>query len=485
MKKSSKIALLSAIAITGAVAGAGVLGTLAYFSSRHQVDVVVNAAKVDVEQSVPTIVSQNLTYADSGAEVKVNGDNAIAANLLVPGDSFLVKVTLTNKSTIGVNYKLEINAATGLEVLVYTDEACTTLATDIKYTHLDAGAAIASPDRYIKITVTDDFENGGTSKVTFATTAIQDSVPVEGYKKDTENKLVNVYNTDGLVNLQKVLATDSIKDYEGYTLTLKSDIDLSSVEDWGGMSGLNQFCLNFDGQGHVIRNMTIKNGTGFLENTSCFATGEKQTVNGDTVVPYGNYFFKNVTFDRARVVNQDKDNHNLVVKDEYVPGETGTGVATGIVAGYTLGLDLEGVTVKNSYVEGYKWTGGLVGYMAGINESGFYWYGFHHVIKDCHVINTTVNSRKYRSGGMVGFANSYFGNGGFSITDSSVEGSTLTVASGKETTDGARGWFVATCYNGVSGSGLTVDGTAIATYDQKVNDIPAFDPIDPKTVTIA
>ena len=475
MKKSSKIALLSAIAITGAVAGAGVLGTLAYFSSRHQVDVVVNAAKVDVEQSAPTIVSQNLTYANSGAEVKVNGNNAIAANLLVPGDSFLVKVTLTNKSTIGVNYKLEVNAATGLEVLVYTDKACTTLATDTEYTHLDADAAIASPDRYIKITVTDDFENGGTSTVTFATTAIQDSVPLEGYKKDTENKLVNVYSTDGLVNLQKVLATDSIKDYEGYTLTLKSDIDLSSVEDWGGMSGLNRFSLNFDGQGHVIKNMTIKNGTGFLENTDCFATGEKQTVNGDEVVPYGNYFFKNVTFDNAHVVNQDKDNHSL----------REAGGATGIVAGYTLGLDLEGVTVKNSYVEGYKWTGGLVGYMAGIREGSDYYYEFHHVIKDCHVINTTVNSRKYRSGGMVGYANAYYGDGGLSITDSSVENSTLTVVSGKETTEGARGWFVATCYNGVSGSGLTVDGTAIAVYDQKVNDIPAFDPIDPNTVTIA
>jgi len=476
MKKKS-IAILSALAMAGAAAAAGVAGTVAYFNSHSEIDVTVNAAKVDVQASAPTIVSQSLQYG----KVEIAQDGSIAANLLVPGDSFLIKVSYTNLSTIGVLYKIGATVTAGLDTAIYTDEACSVLAKDNVYTPLAVGVSVA--DHYVKVTVTDDFENGGTGKVVVGVDAIQDNAPIEGYKRDDDNKVVNVYSLEGLLKVQDYLSTKSdseVNALDGYTLTLENDIDLSSIENWQGLitNKDRAFNLNFDGKGHTIKKLTITNGTGFIDHFGSTGAGDGISnkiieKNGERYQAHGNYVFKNVVFDNAHVVNLDVNTGNL-----------GAGNCAGVVAGMTLGLDLEGVTVKNSYVEAYKWVGGLAGYLMGVEEQAAhpsYNYQFQHVIKDCHVENTTIKARHYRAGGFVGYANPYSGEGYLNITDSSVTGCTLEVADQGE---GDRGWMVATSYNGLKGSNLKVNGIAITAGDQAVDEIKVFNPLKGNSVAI-
>ena len=481
MKKKS-IAILSALAIASVTAAAGIAGTVAFFQSSHQIDVVVNAAKVDVQASAPTIVSKSLQYEASRAKVEIAQDGSIAANLLVPGDSFLIKVSYTNLSTIGVLYKIGVTTTAGLDTAIYTDEACSVPATDNVYTPLAVHGSVA--DHYVKVTVTDAFENGGTGNVKIGVDAVQDNFPVDGFKQNEEKKVLEVYNETGLLNLQSKLSTSSDADYnklDGYTIVLKQDMDLSSVANWQGMvTNRNRaFNLNFDGQGHTISNLTITNGTGFIDHFGCTSAGDgftnelKTDSKGEQYQAHGNYVFKNVVFDHAHVVNKDANT-----------GSLGEGNCAGVVAGSTLGLDLEGVTVKNSSVEAYKWVGGLAGYLTGVVEqaaSPSYNYQFQHVIKNCHVENTTIKARHYRAGGFVGYANPYYGEGYLNITDSSVTGCTLEAADQGE---GDRGWMVATSYNGLKGSNLKVNGTAITAGDQVVDGIKVFNPLNGNTVAI-
>ena len=477
MKKKS-IAILSALAIAGAAAAAGVAGTVAYFNSHSEIDVTVNAAKVDVESSAPTIVSKSLQYEADGAAVVVGDDGTVSGTLLVPGDTFIIKVSYTNNSTIGIYYKIAAKADTGLDTAIYTDVACSVAATDGDYTKLAKAGAIA--DHYVKVTVTDDFENGGTGKVVVGVDAIQDNAPIEGYKRDDDNKVVNVYSLEGLLKVQDYLSTKSdseVNALDGYTLTLENDIDLSSIANWQGLitNKDRAFNLNFDGKGHTIKKLTITNGTGFIDHFGCtsISSDVKTNSNGERYQAHGSYVFKNVVFDNAHVVNQDVNTSSL-----------GAGCCAGVVTGTTLGLDLEGVTVKNSYVEAYKWVGGLAGYLTGVVEqaaSPSYNYQFQHVIKDCHVENTTIKARHYRAGGFVGYANPYSGEGYLNIVDSSVTGCTLEAA---DQTEGDRGWMVATSYNGLKGSNLKVNGTAITAGDQAVDGIKVFNPLQGNSVAI-
>ena len=365
MKKKS-IAILSALAMAGAAAAAGVAGTVAYFNSHSEIDVTVNAAKVDVQASAPTIVSKSLQYKADGAAVVVGNDGTVSGTLLVPGDTFIIKVSYTNKSTIGIYYKIAAKA--------------------------------------VKVTVTDDFKNGGTGKVTIGVDAVQNNAPIEdykrGYKRDDHNKVVNVYSLEGLLKVQDYLSTKSdseVNALNGYTLTLENDIDLSSIANWQGLiTNKNRaFNLNFNGKGHTIKKLTITNGTGFIDHFGATSISSDVETNskGERYQAHGNYVFKNVVFDNAHVVNLDVNTGNL-----------GAGNCAGVVAGMTHGLDLEGVTVKNSYVEAYKWVGGLAGYLMGVEEKvahPSYYYQFQHVIKDCHVESTIIKARHYRAGGSV------------------------------------------------------------------------------------
>ena len=145
--------------------------------------------------------------------------------------------------------------------------------------------------------------------------------------------------------------------YSGATarhIKLAADIDLANIVLPNGFGNMEDF--DFDGQGHTIKNVTIRNS--------------------------GNI---NIGLFQGR----NRGISNLVVENVNVilTGATGDS-AVGIVSS-DASAKISDVTVKNSSVTGGKWTGGIVG------------YNYGDVI-NCTMENCIV-SGQYKVGGVVGY----------------------------------------------------------------------------------
>ena len=145
--------------------------------------------------------------------------------------------------------------------------------------------------------------------------------------------------------------------YSGATarhIKLAADIDLANIVLPNGFGNMKDF--DFDGQGHTIKNVTIRNS--------------------------GNI---NIGLFQGR----NRGISNLVVENVNVilTGATGDS-AVGIVSS-DASAKISDVTVKNSSVTGGKWTGGIVG------------YNYGDVI-NCTMENCIV-SGQYKVGGVVGY----------------------------------------------------------------------------------
>ena len=145
--------------------------------------------------------------------------------------------------------------------------------------------------------------------------------------------------------------------YPGATarhIKLAADIDLANIVLPNGFGNMKDF--DFDGQGHTIKNVTIRNS--------------------------GNI---NIGLFQGR----NRGISNLVVENVNVilTGATGDS-AVGIVSS-DASAKISDVTVKNSSVTGGKWTGGIVG------------YNYGDVI-NCTMENCIV-SGQYKVGGVVGY----------------------------------------------------------------------------------
>ena len=145
--------------------------------------------------------------------------------------------------------------------------------------------------------------------------------------------------------------------YSGATarhIKLAADIDLANIVLPNGFGNMEDF--DFDGQGHTIKNVTIRNS--------------------------GNI---NIGLFQGR----NRGISHLVVENVNVilTGATGDS-AVGIVSS-DASAEISDVTVKNSSVTGGKWTGGIVG------------YNYGDVI-NCTMENCIV-SGQYKVGGVVGY----------------------------------------------------------------------------------
>lgn len=170
---------------------------------------------------------------------------------------------------------------------------------------------------------------------------------------------------------------------------LVADIDLAGME-WAPLNNADPYAklLNFDGDGHTIYNLTIKDGASYAS----FAG-----------VLYGT--IKDVTFSGADIT-------------------AGTGNKCGIVAGYVgttaalVPCSISGVTVKNSTITAARSMGAFVGQVATDDA----------IFMDCHVYNTLVTqtaTSTCHAGGFVGYtqANPVFVD---CTTDATVVGTQYT-----------------------------------------------------------
>jgi hypothetical protein len=177
------------------------------------------------------------------------------------------------------------------------------------------------------------------------------------------------------------------KTFAGETITLGANIDLSSIEDWMPIGIITEnrsvyaFEGTFDGDNHIIENLTIKDNVCHLE----------ELKKGNDF--YGKGFFgiiqnatiKNVTFKNASIISAKYADINK-------------GNIQGIVAAYVRGNSLiEGVQVIDSDNKGIGKLGAIIGYADRDNDIVTF--------KNCIVRKTTINGA-YNMGGLVGVVES-------------------------------------------------------------------------------
>lgn len=186
----------------------------------------------------------------------------------------------------------------------------------------------------------------------------------EDYVQDATGN-VAIYSESGLS--QFVTAVNEGDDFEGKTITLASDLVLSTVTDWtpiangersGNAASGNVFKGTFDGQNHTISGLAITTGEGDD------AVGLFGVVDGGTI--------KNL---KLADVNINTPNSEL----------------TGTVAGFVTGGGvIENVTVSSGTVKGAKGVGGVVG-RATVSA----------IISNCENA-ASVDATGYNAGGIVG-----------------------------------------------------------------------------------
>jgi hypothetical protein len=227
--------LIAAVALAAISLGFGTAGTVAFFKSNQSYDIEVTAAKVDVVQSKPTIVSKSLGFASSDdAAVEVDSDGTVKANLVAPGDYFVIKTSYTNNSTISIKYRIGTVASKGLKAEVFTDAECNTPAEDTSYTDLAKGVNIAP--HYVKVTVEDDIGNGGTGKINVGVDAVQSNAYTGVSADNLKDKLADggsiALNEDiSLTSEERYsIDKDTVLDLNGKTLSIDSTGSLQSIE---------------------------------------------------------------------------------------------------------------------------------------------------------------------------------------------------------------------------------------------------------------
>src|SRR5574344_1845214 len=159
---------------------------------------------------------------------------------------------------------------------------------------------------------------------------------------------------DGYTAINTAQDLDNIRNNLSGKYILMADIDLSSISNWDPLGDdTTQFTGTFDGNGHVIKNLTI-------DRINEYNVGLFEATSGATI--------SNVGLENVNVKGQNYvggllgQNYDSTVSNSYATGSvTGTYIVGGLV-----GQNYGSSTVSNSYatgsVTGTDEVGGLVGY---------------------------------------------------------------------------------------------------------------------------
>ena len=195
------------------------------------------------------------------------------------------------------------------------------------------------------------------------TIVIKDAVALMYYGYVLDKEQARVEDSKTIPDKDNMWDNDVI--YSQIAVSLDADIDLEGAILEGGM---NMYAGSFNGNGHTIKNVTIKDSTfDYYDNK------------GNSWNEVG--LFK--TLSAAAVSNLTLDN----IKIE-TDANSATYVAAGILAGSSKG-SITGVIINNSSVTGGYYTGGVVGYA-------------YADINDCKLNGCSV-SGQYKVGGVVGY----------------------------------------------------------------------------------
>ena len=170
-------------------------------------------------------------------------------------------------------------------------------------------------------------------------------------QKGTEDDPFIIMDVNDMIALRGYLSTEQIN-----FVQLGADLDMAKIDGWEPINKDAAFIIDFDGQGHIINNLTCNSASGY---NSFFG------------VLKGN--LRNIGFE------------NMTVSD---------GDRTGMIAAKVGFADMESV-IEHVYVNGKLTCGGTYGGgMFGKVEG-------YTIIKNCYA-NVTVNSTSTYTGGIVG-----------------------------------------------------------------------------------
>ena len=219
----------------------------------------------------------------------------------------------------------------------------------------------------------------------------------EGWKVDGQT--VMIYTAEGL-RAWAASITDKHEDYNGFTVSIENDIDLSGPK-WTSIIGLGG-TITIDGNNHTISNMQInEQGNGESGNTYLGFIGD---------IAYGTRLtIKNITFENAHVQDPGGDSQYswaaVVVGhgpmdclyNFYFDKNNKKGKWTTPCDNAT--CTFKNITVKNSVVTGGHNSAAILGYASSTEEG--------HLFENCQVLNTFVGGYHSTSAVLfsMGFAN--------------------------------------------------------------------------------
>lgn len=379
MNKKLIVPILSAAFMSCASVGA----TYALFTSESSAEVIVQSGKVCFAMEISNFktysgewnsTNSRYEYVETETGKFANGgtatlqSNVLTLDKVTPMDKVEFDVSFVNDSTVSSKVRLSKEILSnnglfeGLEVKI-DDQVFDGMTDYGPWNVIEAGQEIEGYHVTACFPETEEDQNkyqNKTCKIKFGLDAVQANAHVTSLPEGAD---IGIYNANDLMIYGRGVEAINAK-YTHKTAVLMNDIDMTGLE-WTPVNVWSKG-ITFDGLGHVISNLKIKDGY----HGSGFFTG------GNTLL------LKNVTFDSASVTGI---------------GQVGVAVGNGDCA------KIENVTVKNSTIkavvtnndDGDK-AGAIVGYLCYDGGTAY--------LKNSKVENCVVEG--YRDvGGAVGIAN--------------------------------------------------------------------------------
>ncbi len=369
MNKKQKSSIILGSLATIAVAGSLIAGsTYALFTSESTTNIAVTSGKVDVSAKIngfttysgkenslvgnPDTDEENIitttvngTFTNGGKAVLENGD--LKLTNMTPGDRVAFTINIENNSNVNVKYRTVVTKSeddglfSGLKITV-GGQTFYGLSSMSKITELSPEEDGSSVDVVVDFP-TDKINTYQEKKCTlsFSVNAYQGNT----YLEDSDLNYLLIYNTDDLEVARYLIDNEVLADSEYNNYLLMNDLDLTSYTNFtpianGGRDGKTfsgkKFTGTFNGNGHVIDNLTI-NDSNSETVTDDSALGLFGVVSGGTIK---NIIFKNVAITTSKAEN--------------------VGTAVGLLVNNGT---VKNVKVNSGSIIGYKGFGGIVGRM--------------------------------------------------------------------------------------------------------------------------
>ena len=322
--------------------------------------------------------SGNLTYTGctftnnaTGKFLNIYNEDGATAYKVTVNDSKFVNNAAADKAALNVK-------ATGdSKILQYAVEVnnCTT---EGAFPAASSSGALVVLNNLVQV---DDLPSTGTDKIVVT----QDGEVI--YNNGTAVKTMEIGTVEELKAFRD--AVNGGNQFKNTKVVLTADLDLSSEENWKPIGNLvaypgQSFDGTFDGNGHVISNLTVIDNTpnhavaalfgsvvnGTIKNLTVKNVNIQSTHYAAGIVAYTSY---KPTIENCHVIGGTITSTPEIVGTSYDNGDK-----VGGIMGYaTAGSTITGCSVEGVNITGYRDLGGICGYAAG-------------TVTDCTVKNVTI-----------------------------------------------------------------------------------------------